>query len=294
MTKCSKCLDKAIIRIEWKGKNYCSKHFILYFLGQVQKVLGNEVRGKVLVAVSGGKDSAVCLEALTHFNLEISAIHINLGIGSFSEHSLKAAESLCKKLGIDLEVIDLKKDYGFTFPQIEKMEKGATCEKCGMIKRYLINKYAFENGYDFVATGHNLNDIVASALNNLASGSIYFFRGFKPLVKGINEYKLVARIKPLYFLKEGEISVYAKIKGLPFSKKRCPFAKEAPTEELKKSLNLIEKRRPGILRKFAYSFVQIEDSLKRERKMRLCEKCGYATVSRICKFCRIVGKIKPN
>lgn len=289
--QCSNCGKDAVIRINWKEKNYCVNHFKRYFLGHVGKVINKYgVSGRVMVAVSGGKDSSTCLEALTHFeNIEVVPFHINLGIDEYSEKSLEVARKVCDGIGLDLNVLDLKEKYGKTIPEINDERDAKVCGICGMIKRYLMNRYADENGYDYVATGHNLSDEVASTFNNLANVYLTPFRGLKPVLEEKKEYNLVARVKPLYFLKDRECLVYAETNNITFFSEECPLSLGSPTNELKEWLHKLDSERPKILRNFAKSFMRIEERMDTDHEgLKRCDNCGYATATEVCRFCRVL------
>lgn len=291
--KCSNCSEEAVIRVGRNNKNYCENHFKRYFLAQVVGVLEkHDVEGEVAVALSGGKDSSACTEALTHFeNLEVKPFYIDLGIGEYSKRSLESARELAGKLDLDLEILGLEEDYGTTLPEINERENGKACGLCGMIKRYLMNKYAYENDFDYVATGHNLSDEVSSTFNNLANVYLTPFRGLSPVLESWDEYHLAGRMKPLYFLKDNECRVYAETNGIPYYDGECPLSQNAPTDELKDWLHDLDSAVPGILRNFAKSFIRIEDQMEGDHEeLGRCENCGYATATKICKFCRTVGE----
>lgn len=290
--KCSNCQKKAIFRVDWKDKQYCSDHFKRYFLGQVAKVVDKyEVSGKICVALSGGKDSSTCVEALTHFDeIEVKPLHIDLGIGEYSRKSLEYSQGLCDELGLELEVLDLKEEYDRTMPELDKRESGKICGICGMVKRYLMNKFAYENDFDYVATGHNLSDEVSSSFNNLANVYLTPFRGMEPVLEEKEEYKMVAKMKPLFYLKDEECQAYAEAYDIPFYSGGCPLSKDSPTHKLKDWLHELDSRMPRIMRNFAKSFMRIEEMMEtgQEENLRNCENCGYATATDVCRFCRVI------
>lgn len=293
MVGCSHCPEEAVFEVGWKGKNYCDTHFKRYFLGQVEKVLDKfEIEGKVAVAISGGKDSMACLHALSHFDrIEIRPFHIDLGIGDYSKKSLEAAEDMCQELGLNLDLIELEGKYDRTIPELSEEESGKSCGICGTVKRYLMNKYAYENELDHVATGHNLSDEMASTFNNLAN--VYFtpLRGMKPMLENRREYGLVSRVKPLYYLKDKEALVYSEICNVIYYHGECPLATDSPTDELKEWLHKLDSERPGILRNFAKSFMRLEDRTELDHgELKTCERCGYATSTKICRFCRLMER----
>ena len=260
-----------------------------YFLGRIRSIIDKyKIRGKIAVALSGGKDSATCFHALNKFNLELVPFYIDLGIDGYSEDCKKYARKLCNEMGYKLNVIKLK-EYGIDLSKVNKK-----CSVCGTVKRYLMNKFSFENNCDYVATGHNLSDIVTFAFNNLATANILNFRGMKPMLPSNKNVRMVARIKPLYYLKDDECMKYIKANNLPYCNKKCPYAKDAPTVELKKWIHEMEEKRNGIMIKFAKSFQKIEERMKMEEDIKTCKICGYPSYGNICKFCKLrmkYGKI---
>ncbi len=289
--KCSRCSRWAVAEVGWKGRAYCSDHYREYFLGQVRKVMDKfRVGGKVCVAVSGGKDSAACLEALTHFRgIELEAFFLDLGIPRFSRGSLKKVSELCEELGVDLTVVSLKERWGKSIPEILKERKGKACSLCGTVKRYVMNAYSYEGRFDFLATGHTLSDVVSSTLNNLANVYVQAFRGVGPFLEAKEEFKLSRKIKPLYYLTDEECKLYSELLELPFYTGKCPYVSDAPTKRIKAWLNRLERDQPGVLRNFAKSFTLLESSMENRGEILKCKRCGYATTTRICKFCRLMN-----
>lgn len=250
-----------------------------YVEGRVRSVIDkHEIKGKIAVALSGGKDSAVCFYILDKFGLEVVPFHINLGIEGYSKECYEKSLALCKKLGYELEVVEGMKVN--------------SCSMCGTVKRYIMNKFAYERGCDYLATGHNLSDLITFAFNNLASVNILNFRGMKPLLEGKPEYKMVAKIRPLYYLKDEECRAYANIKRIPYAEGKCPLARQAPTVKIKEWLHELEREKPGILLNFLKSFSKIEDKMRKEGKPNICKVCGYPAYHDVCKFCKLKSRKK--
>ena len=63
---------------------------------------------KILVAMSGGKDSSVVAYLLHKLGYNIEGFHINLSMGEYSKRCLNAVEKLCEQLGIRLHIYDIK------------------------------------------------------------------------------------------------------------------------------------------------------------------------------------------
>ncbi len=291
--KCSVCSKEAIIEVRWKGKAYCETHFRGYFLGQVRKVFDKfGVKGKICLALSGGKDSAACLEALTHLDVDVEALFIDLGIPGFSEECREAAEAIAAKLDVDLHVLNLQANYGTTIPSLVELEGKKPCSMCGTIRRYLMNKYAYEHGFDYLATGHNLSDQLAFVFNNLANVYLVPFREIGPVLRPREEGKLVGKVKPLYYLTDEECKVYSELAGLPICEDKCPYAETATTNLMKRWLHGLDLEMPGVLRRFAESFMRISEGMERDEEISGCRICGYATTAGVCKFCRLMRRVR--
>ncbi|MCD6171234.1 MAG: TIGR00269 family protein [Thermoplasmata archaeon] len=261
-----------------------SHEFQQHFLGRIRSIIDKyKIKGTIAVALSGGKDSTACFHALNKFNFKLLPFYIDVGIHGFSEKCEEMAEKISNELGYNLNVIRVR-DYGIDINKAKKK-----CSVCGTVRRYLMNKFAFENGCDYIATGHNLDDIVTFAFNNLANVNILNFRGMKPFLEGNEKVKMVAKIKPLYYLKDDECLSYVKMNDLPYCRETCPYAKDAPTLEIKEWLNKIEKKRNGMLLNFAKSFSKIEEKMEKS-EIRACNICGYPSYGRICKFCKLRRK----
>jgi len=297
---CSKCEKEAIIEIKWKKKSYCKSHFVEYFLGQVKKALRSKKYGKIeknikiCVAISGGKDSLSCLHALKRLGYNIEALHINLGFPNISEKALETCKNFCKNVGVKLNVIDLKKDYGFSLPELfEKNFNRATCKMCGTIRRYILNKFAFENGFDYIATGHNLSDITAQGINTILSNYFMGFRSLLPVANPIKEFKICGRLKPLFFITDDENKLYAKLNDINYLEDKCEYGLKSPLNILKKHLKELEDEIPGILRRLAFSFISFGKFIEKckGRSFGVCEICKYPSATNICDFCKIVKKL---
>jgi len=287
--KCSKCEKEAVKFVEWKKKYYCKEHFNQYFIGQVRKVFDMykiPSDKKICVAISGGKDSVSMAYALSKFCKNLEAVHIDLGIGEYSRKSLGITEEICKNLGIKLNVIKLK-EIGYTLPGLLQKKKMIPCKICGIVKRYLLNKFAYENNFEILATGQNMNDIAMHAINTIYSSYLIGLKNFKPFLPKDKE-KTVALIRPLFFLSEDEIETFLRINGIPYLKEKCPYSEEAFSTKIKETLSILEKEKPGFLRKFVSSLIKLSDLVKIDIKTKSCKKCGFPSLNDVCSFCKIV------
>ncbi|MCD6512110.1 MAG: TIGR00269 family protein [Thermoplasmata archaeon] len=267
--------------IKINGREYTIEEYNRYFYGRVRSVMDKyRVKGNIAVALSGGKDSAVMLHVLSKFDLNLCPFYINIGIPEYSKKCMEYAIKAASHYGYEIEIINLA-DYGIDINYAKKK-----CSVCGTVRRYLMNKFAFENECDYVATGHNLSDTVTFALNNMINVNTMNMRGAKPVMEGNKDIKMVARLKPLYWLRDDEIAIYAEINSISYCKDICPYAKHAPTLVIKEWIHELEKRMNGSMINLAKSFSKIEDMMDRTEP-RTCDICGYPSYGRICKFCKL-------
>ena len=156
---------KAVIYIRHHRLALCEEHFISWFEKQTQRTIKTfrmfSKKDKVLVAVSGGKDSLSLWFALHRLGYETYGLHVSLGIEEweFSKKSLEICQRFSERIGRPLIVFNLKEEFGYS---INEIAKGAgrkdVCSVCGTFKRYIMNKVCKEKGFKVIATGNILDD----------------------------------------------------------------------------------------------------------------------------------------
>ena len=299
--KCIKCKKKAFIKLEYANSAFCREHFLEFFERRVKRTIKryDMVRkgDKVLVGVSGGKDSVVLLHVLSKLSeeleFEVEALTIDLGISGYSSAYVKIAEEVSKGAGVKLHVLSLKEEHGFEMDEAAMRLSRNPCSTCGVVKRYLLNKYAFEHGFDRVATGHNLDDVVAFVISGYLRGDVEGLTRLYPKSETVG--KMVSRIKPLVETPEGEVPVYAYLRGLKFVEQPCPYSKGDPNALIKKLVLELEREMPGIrymiLRGFTDRMHPILAKELPERSYEECSVCGMPSSGRLCAFCKIKKRL---
>ena len=291
--KCDRCKrSEPVYFREYEGRSLCKR----CFLQTIEKRAREEIRRyggisgkKVLVAVSGGKDSNAALYILWKIakrsRAELQAISIDEGIKGYRKKSLTKAEELCESLGIEHQVISFKEEIGVTMDQISEL--GSPCTYCGVLRRKLLNEYALKGGFDFVATGHNLDDEAQSILMNLMRGNI------KRLLREENPKNgLVPRIKPLRLVPEEEVVMYSEFRGIPYYQGECPYVEMAFRKRIRDFLREMKKESPGVLFNLVRSWEKVRNlKSKPDIKLNKCEICGSPTSREICKACELMDII---
>ena len=298
--KCIKCKNEASIYIRRHNSAFCKDHFIEYVFHQTEKAIKQYKMftqdEKILVAVSGGKDSLALWDILISLGYKADGMYIDLGIGEYSEKSKEKVKKYANKKALKLHIISLKEIYGLGIEEIAKRNKKVPCSTCGVIKRYIMNLTARELGYNAIATGHNLDDEAATLLGNILHWQIDYLEVQEPIHK--EEGYFVRKVKPLYRLTEIETSAYCIIKKIDYIIDECPMSHDARSLMYKESLNILENKSPGTKEHFYYGFLEkgIKYIKRQEEKIELknCQICGEPTNKDICVFCKQMEKAHLN
>lgn len=299
MAKCLRCKKEASIFID--SLRFCDDCFKIYFENSFLRAINGEglhkkmltKDEKVLVAVSGGKDSMVLWYLLKKYEFNITPLHINLGYGEFSEESLKVINDFSKKTSSKLLLFDLKIDFDIDMKEIFSRNKNREfCSICGSIKRYLMNKIAYDYNFDAIATGHNLDDGVAVVFKALLNWDIDSLSRNYPILEKTHE-KLVKKVKPLYRLQDKEIKIYADLMNIPHTDLICPYKKGKVTlSKTKEVIEFIDKNYKGIKRTFYFGFLRNKNLFDFEKPdLKECKICGMPTTNEnLCNFCKLKGR----
>jgi uncharacterized protein (TIGR00269 family) len=255
---------------------------------------------RIVVAVSGGKDSVSLLHVLAKMELRhpkarLVAVTVDEGIKGYRDEALKIAAENCEELGLEHHVVAFKELFGCTFDRMVRRfrdsdEEGLTpCAVCGVLRRKALNVAAREIGADRLATAHTLDDEVQTILLNILHGDVLRIAKEKPVTDEVHQ-KLVPRAKPFCEIPERETALYAYVKGIRFQSTRCPYASEALRNEARAMLNRMEEKHPGIKFTIFKSIEKIRPALEETAKkegLGECVECGEPTTGKICRTCQL-------
>ena len=251
----------------------------------------------IAVALSGGKDSVLTLHALKNYqkflDFDLVAISVDEGIEGYRQHGISSAIQNSKDLGVDLVQKSFKCDEGFCLDDIYADFKSA-CIPCGVFRRTILNRTAYELGASKIATGHNLDDEIQSFLMSFARGDTIKFSKFGPELDVIHP-KLIPRIKPLWNTPEKEVGMWAVLNNIDIHLEECPYSHLSLRAKIKEFLNVSEDKYPGIKNNVMDSFKKIltfENDIS--TVLEECEICGEPTSSNICKACEMKELISEN
>jgi len=292
MRKCRICGKKAIVYMPHHRLALCREHFTEWFERYTERTIKEfrmfTKKDRILVAVSGGKDSLALWYVLRKLGYEADGLYIHLGIGEYSERSRKKAENFASKIKARLIVKDLKEELA-PIPELLKVSPREACSLCGLVKRYNFNKVAKEEGYSVVATGHNLDDEASSLLANVLNWNEKYLGRKYPVLE--EEGGFVRKVKPFCKFTEKETALYSLLRGIEFIEEECPFAEDATSIFYKEILNKIEERFPGTKLRFYLEYLRkvYPKFRKPEEKTTLgvCKLCGEPTAGEVCPVCRM-------
>lgn len=297
--KCTVCRAPAVIDLRRHNANFCAEHLLKFCRDQVTKAIDRHRMiapgERVLVAVSGGKDSLALWDLLVELGYDAEGMTIGLGIGDYSEASTEAAVAFADARGLALHRVDLRAEYGYDIPTAAAVTRRVPCSSCGMSKRHLIDKAALDGGFDVVATGHNLDDEAAVLLGNVLHWQTEYLGRQLPVLPARDGFP--RKVKPLVRLGERETAAYCVLRGIDYIVDECPMAAGNRHLRYKEALNSIEAGSPGTKHAFYFEFLdKAADRFRPEATeaqdgLRPCASCGAPTTGDVCAFCRLVERV---
>jgi uncharacterized protein (TIGR00269 family) len=297
--RCKRCRDRAAIEIRRHNAAFCRDCFFHYVRQQVTRAIDKHhmlrTEDRVLVAVSGGKDSLALWDLLLELGYAADGLYMSLGIGGYSDRSKDTCRAFADERGAKLVLYDLAEEQGYTIPEAARKGGRSSCGVCGLSKRYVFNRVAFEMGYDVLATGHNLDDEAAVLMaNTLRWDTATMARQF-PVLEATRP-GLVKKVKPLYRVAERETAAYCVLKGIDYVIEECPLVAGNTQLRHKDTLNQMEEASPGTKHNFLFGFIDRAAELLRsaaDADLTECSSCGMVTQApedpdavAVCAFCR--------
>jgi tRNA 2-thiocytidine biosynthesis protein TtcA len=218
---------------------------------RVQRPLGRAITtyrliadgDRILVAVSGGKDSSVLLYVLRELQsrapvrFELGAVTIDAGWGG---HPNEPLQRFCDTLGVPL-IVQTATILDTVMDKIGDDE--TPCPLCARLRRGAIYSVARREGYPVVALGHHGDDLIETLLlNQLFNGRI---KAMPPLLEADDGVTTV--IRPLLLTPEADTRALATAAGLPAFPCQClgAYRPELKRPEVKKLVARLEREHPG-------------------------------------------------
>jgi uncharacterized protein (TIGR00269 family) len=305
--KCRRCSAKAVINMRQHKLALCKTHYLDWLPEQVGRFIEKyhmfTKSDRILVAVSGGKDSLSLWDILWRLGYPADGLYIGLGIDGgfgYSDVSRRMAVNFAAQRGLNLQVFNVEAEYGETIPEMAaRTARGVNkpCAVCGMTKRHIMNGAALQGGYTVLVTGHNLDDEAAALFGNTLNWIPGYLARQWPVLEA-HHPGLVRKAKPLCRVYEREMAAYAVLRGIEYVYEECPHAVGSKTIYYKEVLNRLETDQPGAKLSFYLSFLQAKEKglfapqadpdLER---LHTCPSCGQPTTAPgKCAFCRMLDR----
>ncbi len=292
--KCSRCKARAAVALPSHHAGFCPDCFLVFFRRQLERAIHKEElfthEDRILVALSGGKDSLTLMLELHELGYDVTGLHVDLAIPNSSESARAAVEDFCSKHRMALIVTETAAE-GMPIPLVKKHVKRPICSVCGKIKRYLFNKTALDQNFTVLATGHNLDDEVSRLLANTLRWDAAYLSDQGPLLPARAGF--ARKVKPLFRVSEYETANYAFLKGIDYHQSGCPYSKGASFTGHKQLLAGLEEQSPGQKLNFYQTFLKQGRQAfqavapQEETTLHPCEDCGYPTSAELCGVCRV-------
>ncbi len=197
---------------------------------------------KVMVCVSGGKDSFTLLEILLGLqktapvSFELAAVNLDQKQPGFPRHVLPR---YFKRRGIPFHVIERD-----TYSVVKEIipEGKTTCSLCSRLRRGVLYGFAEQHGFSKIALGHHRDDILETFFLNLFHAGR--LKAMPPKLLSDDKKHIV--IRPLAYCREEDIARYAEQMDFPIIPcNLCGSQDNLQRQAMKAMLQAWEKRHPG-------------------------------------------------
>ena len=219
---------------------------------------------KVMVCLSGGKDSYTMLDILLQLQkkapvrFDLVAVNLDQKQPDFPEHVLP---EYLERVGVPFHIIEQD-----TYSVVSRVipEGKTMCSLCSRLRRGALYSYAEENGFTKIALGHHRDDLVATFFLNM------FFHaklsGMPPKLLSDNGKHVV--IRPLAYVREDDIAQYAEAKAFPIIPcNLCGSQENLPRKQVKKMMDAWERESPGRIETIARALGDIRPSQLSDPKL---------------------------
>ncbi len=308
--KCGFCGRREAVFVRtYSGEKLCKQCFLRSVEDRVRATIAEYsmfgFNNKILVAVSGGKDSVGLLHVLAKIEKKfpkasLLAVSIDEGIKGYRDEALRIAAENCELLGVKHGVLSFESLFGLTLDEVVQktrkspgMKRLGACAYCGVLRRRALDLAAKKLDADVLVLGHNLDDVVQTFLLNIVHGDVWRLAHFGAVSIECGG-RFVRRVRPFCLVPEKETAFYAYSKNVKFQTVVCPYAGEALRNDVRYWLNRLEQRHAGSLFTLLRSFEKVGKSMEqKEEKLGVCKRCGEpcAASADACVACKFLEKL---
>ncbi len=297
--ECVKCGKPAFYYRPYSGEYLCKGCFVTSIyditLQTIRKYEMIKYGERVVVGVSGGKDSVSLLYILAKFfkGNEIIAVTVDEGIKGYREEGIQIASKIAQQLNVKHVIYSYKQLFNYTIDEIQEIKgKYSSCTICGIFRRRALDIAAKELNAQVLATAHNLDDVLQTYFILLTNGDIERLKTFNPAVEKSEAFG-IRKVHPFFRIYEKELAMFAMLKGFDFQTVVCPYMAQGIRSEIREFLNKLEEKHPGIKYQLLSTFMQLySERIKVEGQF--CKKCGWPSKGEICQVCRTIDFLNSN
>lgn len=304
---CNTCGARAVFRMRQHRLALCKEHYLEWVVNQTQRLIEKyamfDRSERILVAVSGGKDSLALWDVLNRLGYAVEGMYIHLGIDrgqAYSDASEAYARVFAEQHGLRLHIVNVQQEHGQTIPELAQLTRRGRqkpCSVCGLVKRHAMNRLARELGFDVLATAHNLDDEAALLFGNMLDWNMRQLHRQSPYLPEKDGF--ARKVKPFSRFTERETAAYALLRGIDYIEDECPYAEGTKQIQYKNYLNQLEEDQPGVKLRFVQGFLKarsdgyfaLEDLAEPDLELTPCPSCGQPTSNDgLCSFCKVVSR----
>ncbi len=193
---------------------------------------------RILVALSGGKDSLTMLQLMAERSriykpkISIVATHVRMTNIPYNAN-FTFLQELCDSLGVELHILE----SGF---DASTDKRKSPCFLCSWNRRKALFTLAQEIGCNKIALGHNMDDFIETMLMNMTFQGT--FSAMAPVMK-MDKFPMTI-IRPLCLVNENDVEAYAKERAFPPLEKNCPYENDSHRKSMKELLAHLETLNP--------------------------------------------------
>lgn len=217
---------------------------------------------KVMICVSGGKDSYALLDALKRLQgrapikFELLAFCLNQHLPDFPLEKLK---DHLERVGVPYFIED---QDTFSIVKSKYPDNRNLCSMCSRLRRGIVYRVAREQKCTKIALGHHMDDVVSTLMLNMFYGGR--LKSMPP--KLLSDAKEHIVIRPLVYLREKDLARWCRVKEYDIIPKLCG-ADDVCRREMKEIIRRMDKETPGRVENIFRSLTRVAPSHLLDREL---------------------------